>query len=1649
MSIGKIGVAHADYYTGRASGQEGYYTDAGEKPGVWVAAGAMNVGGGVEVTTEALRAALSCMDPGTGERLGRKYNPGGTYCDRLGVRRRRKALSAYDLTYSVPKSVSVAWALADEATRSEIEAAFDASTEAVVAYLQRYAVASRARAGGTERVEVPDGATVARFDHRTSRSGDPQLHAHLLFMNRVLCADEVWRTLDGRLLYSHAMPASLYGAAVLRVELSRRLGWNWDRVGANLHAEIAGRDDALSQMWSQRSREAAREAQRRIRDFEARHRREPKADERLSIWNQATVASRASKDLLPLGEDPHARWRVEAVEAGIDPAELIGSYPEAPRVAAGRYDRPEVVIAAQRVHVAEATVEHLAAVAEQMASGLTDADIDKAVLATITASGALARTGADGPSGTDLVDRLGCALRRELHQRLVHHDNRWYSPGLIAAEVTTAAWLSSPVGDTAAAEARLARLDLEGLGADQAEAARQLVASATVGAVVVGPAGAGKTTMLARVADAAGAHNIVATAPTAVAADTLGAALGVRSDTAARLLTAAKNNPEGDIGSNPIPAGGTVIIDEASQLATRDLAAVCGLAAAADARVILVGDPAQQGSICAGGMFAALAESRTVTTVALAELWRFEDPNEAAATVRLRAGDRSALNYHRSRGRVSFAAHAEIADAAADWWQQHATGSTALSAPTRDVVEEINAEIAARRAAAGDTGDAAIGEGPTTIRVGDTAVTRRNARRIVASDSAWVKNGDRWVVEGATSGDVIRLRRCDGDATAEVPHSYAAKHLQLGYAVTQTRAQSITVDAAFTVANTSTRLAELYVGLTRGARCNHLLVVTDHDGPDEDSPPEQIAPDDVLEVVFARRGHQTAAADPASGRSTRTAAAAHLAAVAAAEHTQPLPVPDTFDAADVLDRADPGELRRRAEDFEHYVEDAIDAWAAQLDLDEQQQYRDDSEVLAALQELRALEDHRVANSPEPEQVPVEHPAAAPPDPEPAQLPGPLPGPDALPPQLPPGAHRRPPTAWDLVGPGPTAAQYDALGWSGQTIAYDVFELGASNHPTRRLLESQPAPARLALDDNPSLVELVAAYQRSEHAGDVGAAARLGALTAAVADPPLRRRLQHHRDIGADPDSLSPGDSQWARSVRRDVLHRRAAAWTPALDALETRRETLRTRVRATIEAGAFNAAVDVEALCAHDRSLWAARCLLWLDSDATADGLLTIWAQTNSSLAAVAAGDAAPCTANSATTREPPWRTLAAASPATPAPAPLPQGSPGYSYQVPAAAQGQDPATRPRSAARNAAEWYHHQLLHSADAAEARNYLIGRGIEPDDWHRWQIGWAPNQWRAVTNHIRDDHAALDAGIAAQAKNGRVYDVMRGRVMLPIHDPDGAVVAFAGRTINDSDPDAPKYLNTRTTSLWSKSSTLYGLHQAKQNIAATAEASLVEGYLDVIAAHRAGITNAVAACGTAVTPAHISTLDSAGAHQLHIALDGDDAGRAATRAALRLARDTSLPARVVNMPPGADPDSLDPDELLRLWHSAEPQPWAAITAELRADPSHSPSIEARARATDAILDETTRTDALTRLVAVHQTALACGLPFASVLASDTPPAVDRHTEPATPRLAADALADALTYGVAEDTDPYLVQDIAAAVGSLQGPVEGRIREQSLSR
>ena len=255
--------------------------------------------------------------------------------------RRRRKFSAYDVVYAPPKSISVAWALADPTTRKEVEAAWDRSVGAVVGFVQAEAVASRSGANGVRREEVPAGATIARFDHWTSRAADPHVHAHLLVHNRVQCSDGKWRTLDGRLLYHNAAAASAVGGAVLRAELSRRLGWSWDRVGDHWHAELAGSPRRLIAEWSTRRRQIDRAAQAKIRRFETAQQREPTPAERAELWARAQRTTRPSKQDDP---DPHTRWHSEAEALGIDPGHLTASYQTARRREPDDYDRAELVL---------------------------------------------------------------------------------------------------------------------------------------------------------------------------------------------------------------------------------------------------------------------------------------------------------------------------------------------------------------------------------------------------------------------------------------------------------------------------------------------------------------------------------------------------------------------------------------------------------------------------------------------------------------------------------------------------------------------------------------------------------------------------------------------------------------------------------------------------------------------------------------------------------------------------------------------------------------------------------------------------------------------------------------------------------------------------------------------------------------------------------------------------------------------------------------------------------------------------------------------------------------------------------------------------------------------------------------------------------
>lgn len=221
--------------------------------------------------------------------------------------------------------------------------------------------------------------------------------------------------------------------------------------------------------------------------------------------------------------------------------------------------------------------------------------------------------------------------------------------------------------------------------------------------------------------------------------------------------------------------------------------------------------------------------------------------------------------------------------------------------------------------------------------------------------------------------------------------------------------------------------------------------------------------------------------------------------------------------------------------------------------------------------------------------------------------------------------------------------------------------------------------------------------------------------------------------------------------------------------------------------------------------------------------------------------------------------------------------------------------------------------LQTDDGAAALAYLTGRGLTEDTIGRFRLGWAPEGWDNLRNFLQDknipESIMVDAGLIKISDKGgnRSFDYFRGRVMFPITDWRGQVIAFGARTLKD---EQPKYLNSPETSLFHKGSTLYGLAHARTVAAQGRKIAAVEGYMDVIQAHQAGVAYVVAPLGTAVTERQIEELWRY-ADEPVLCLDGDSAGqnamfRAAGRALPILRPGKSI--RFATLPAGEDPDTL---------------------------------------------------------------------------------------------------------------------------------------------
>jgi conjugative relaxase-like TrwC/TraI family protein len=720
-------VASAQYYTRYLTGAPG------EDAGVWTGRQAAALGLTGDVTTEQLQMLLEGRDPVSGDLLGRPL------VDRVsssGVVSR--AVAGFDATLSAPKSLSVWWALSGDDGLVECH---DVAVRAVVDCVERYGSTTRIRADGRRLHPETGGLTVAVFRQTTSRLDDPQLHSHVVISAKVQTGDGRWWALDARTLKGYQRALGGLYQSVLRAELTARYGVVFAGI-VNGQAEIAGVPTDLLELFSKRTVQVDAAYREALAEFWTREGRDPTARERGALGRQAALDTRTHKS----GTDATAlrqRWQEEAAGIGVTADTLADSIGES----AG-FDVP----------IPPITVEQMVAQLSGERSAWHRFDVVRTVCDQTRPV-----PGVDGATWAahlerivdrviaDCVDldpststtRRGCDGRSVwIEPSARHHTSRQ----VLAQEEQIVSWAL----DAQHPAPRPADVGASGLDVVQVDAACAVAGEDRL-VLIVGPAGTGKTTMLATAVTHLHAQGrpVFGVAPTAKAARVLGAETGMAADTVAKLLHE-WTRPERPAGPRwRLPAGSTVIVDEAGMLNTRDLHWLTHLADTCRWRLVLVGDPHQLQAVGRGGMFTELATGGR--TIELATIHRFTEPWEAAASLQLRHGNPHALDRYHGHGRIHAAPFDEHLDAIADTWLDHHTAGTrlAITAGSNDHVTTINHRVQHARRDAGHLGEA-VDVPSGRLCVGDVITTRANRRHLVTSTGDMVRNRDYWTVDDIT-----------------------------------------------------------------------------------------------------------------------------------------------------------------------------------------------------------------------------------------------------------------------------------------------------------------------------------------------------------------------------------------------------------------------------------------------------------------------------------------------------------------------------------------------------------------------------------------------------------------------------------------------------------------------------------------------------------------------------------------------------------------------------------------------------------------------------------------------------------------------------------------------------------------------------------
>ena len=271
-----------------------------------------------------------------------------------------------------------------------------------------------------------------------------------------------------------------------------------------------------------------------------------------------------------------------------------------------------------------------------------------------------------------------------------------------------------------------------------------------------------------------------------------------------------------------------------------------------------------------------------------------------------------------------------------------------------------------------------------------------------------------------------------------------------------------------------------------------------------------------------------------------------------------------------------------------------------------------------------------------------------------------------------------------------------------------------------------------------------------------------------------------------------------------------------------------------------------------------------------------------------------------------------------------------------------------------ACDFFHANLMRTEEGKAARDYLKKRGYGHEIAREFRLGYALDRWDGLTRNLAekgfDSKDIQTLGLTRPGQQGRGdYDLFRGRLIFPILDLHGQVQAFGGRVLGD---ELPKYLNSPESPIYHKGRILYGLYQGREEMRRTGEAIVVEGYFDQLALHRAGFPQAVATCGTALTEEHAQLLKRYAKKAL-LLFDQDEAGRRATFKAMDVLQAAGLPAAVITLDEGEDPDSFlagkGAEAFRHRLQSARPVMEVFIDDALG---RHGTSVEGKAKAVDEI-------------------------------------------------------------------------------------------------